>query len=233
MYNPGESMENNSRQREITALQIQQRNKERVNVFLDGEFAFGLNLLAAMQLRKGQLLGPAEIAALQGEDDERRAYESALHYVGYRPRSAQEIERNLQEKEYAPEVIAATLQRLHDENILNDEEFARYWVENRTQFRPRGSQALRYELRQKGIDNATIAAAVENVDQDAAAWAALAPKLARFTGLEEREFAQKVSGLLARRGFSYEIVRRVIKRAWGDLHDAPMGDDNDFLISEE
>jgi regulatory protein len=65
----------------ITALQFQKRNKERVNVYLDGTYAFGLAAMQAAQLRKGQVLSDEEIAALKAQDDRQRAFNLALRFL--------------------------------------------------------------------------------------------------------------------------------------------------------
>jgi regulatory protein len=198
----------------ITSLEIQKRNKERVNVFLDGEFGFALNLFAAAGLKKGQELSGAEIEQLQQDDERQVAYQRALGFLSHRPRSRAEIERYLREKGYEAPLIEQTVQRLQETKVLDDEEFARFWRESREQFRPRSSRALRYELRQKGIDKAVIDEAVAAVDDDAAAWAAVEPKLARWQELEQVEFAKKVMGFLARRGFAHDVARRAYNHAW-------------------
>ena len=77
-----------------------------------------------------------------------------------------------------------------------------------------GRTALRYELRQKGVANETIDAALEEQDEERAAWAALASKLDRWATLEQAEFEQKVMGYLARRGFRYDVSREVSQAAW-------------------
>jgi regulatory protein len=201
----------------ITALEVQKKNKERVNVFLDGEFAFGLNLMAAAQLKKGQVLAAAEIEALRQEDERHIAYQRALNLLGFRPRSEAEVRRYLRGKAYGDEVIDAVVQRLQQGEYLNDQSFSQFWVEGREQFSPRSARALRYELRQKGVERSVIDAAVAAVDEDAAAWAAVESKLARWQDLNQTDFERKISGFLARRGFSYEVVRRISRRAWAEL----------------
>lgn len=199
---------------QITSLQQQKNNQERVSVFLDGEFAFGVTLDAALHLAKGQYLSDEEIAALKADDEHERAYQSALHFLGARPRSSAEVQRNLREKGFDDELIAASIARLLEHGYLNDEEFARYWLDNRSRFRPRSAKAIRYELRQKGVERDAIESALEELDEDAAAWDAAASKLARLRDLPRDEFEQKLGGFLARRGFSYETSRRVVQRAW-------------------
>jgi SOS response regulatory protein OraA/RecX len=76
---------------------------------------------------------------------------------------------------------------------------------------------LRYELRQKGVDNTVLDDVMSEVDDETAAWAALEPKLERWRVLDQMEFYQKVTSFLARRGFNYDVTRRVCKRAWVTL----------------
>jgi regulatory protein len=71
----------------ITALRFQKRNKNRVNVYLDGQFAFGLVAIEAARLRVGQTLSDNDVARLQMRDEVERAYERALNFLSYRPRS--------------------------------------------------------------------------------------------------------------------------------------------------
>jgi regulatory protein len=209
----------------ITALKIQEKDKTRVNVFLDEQFAFAISLNAALNLRKGQQISEAEIEQLQRDDERQRAYTKALHFLGFRARSQAEIEQYLREKACPPPVIEEVVQRLLAEKYLDDQAFARLWVDNREQTRPRSSRALRYELRQKGVDDTVINDLVDTVDDDAAAWAAVEPKLARWKALEQQEFFKKLSGFLARRGFTYAVTRRIYKRAWAELGD----DENDEI----
>jgi regulatory protein len=206
----------------ITKLEVQQRNKERVSVYLDDEFAFGIDIMAAAGLRRGQQLSDAEIAQLQADDDNHRAYLSAVRLLGTRPRSRQELERRLREKQYAPEAITHALERLEREGLVDDAEFARYWSENRTVFRPRSTRALRFELRQKGVSNEDMEEALEAVDDDEAAWAAIQPKLDAWQRLPVEEFQQSVLTFLARRGFSSQTARRAWNRLQeGDAKDLP------------
>jgi regulatory protein len=209
----------------ITKLELQKKNKARVNVFLDEKFAFGLNLNAALGLKKGQELSPAEIEQLRQGDEVQVAYERALFFLGFRPRSRAEVEQYLREKEFDATIIETVVQKLLAEKHLDDEAFAQFWLESREQFRPRSARALRYELRQKGIDRAVIDEAVATVDEDAAAWAVIEPKLARWQRLEQPDFTQKVLSLLARRGCADDIARRICKRAWAQVAGTDLGED--------
>jgi regulatory protein len=196
----------------VTRMMVQKHNKERVSIFLDEEYAFSLEIMAAAQLRKGQMLSAAEVAELQGHDEQVRAYLAAVRLLGIRPRSRVEIERALKGKEYREGAIAYAVERLQREGYIDDADFARFWSENRSQFRPRSSRALRYELRQKGVASEDMTEALEAVDDDEAAWAAAATRLRQWQNLPADEARQKLYAFLARRGFSFERSRRVWRR---------------------
>jgi regulatory protein len=201
----------------ITALKFQKRNKERVSVFLDGEYAFGLTAVEAARLQRGQVLSDSEISALKMQDEQNRAFNRALNFLSYRPRSRVEVERYLRGKAVDEETVADVLLRLEQARYVDDETFARFWVENREQFRPRSRRALRYELRQKGVSNAIIDRVLGSVDDEAAAWRAIEGRLDRWANLPSDRFRQKVMGYLSRRGFDYSTISLTVKKAFQTL----------------
>jgi regulatory protein len=202
----------------ITALKIQKRNKERVNVYLDDEYALAVTALVAATLKKDQYLTDAEIERLKSRDERHKAYEQAIRYLGFRARSQAEMGRYLRGKRYSPEVVTDTIARLLQEHYLDDEAFARSWLRDRERFRPRSRQALRYELKQKGIADEVIEAVLVDLDEDELAWAALERKLYQWKNLGEEDFKKKALGFLGRRGFNYEVARTICDRAWASLN---------------
>ncbi|RMG96189.1 MAG: regulatory protein RecX [Chloroflexi bacterium] len=200
--------------KKVTALTTQKRNKNRVNVYLDGEFAFGLPAIVAARLSLGQLLSEADIARLQKENALETAKEQALRYLTYRPRSRTELRRYLQQKGHEPETITAVLDRLTDLNLIDDKAFARYWVEQRETFRPRSKIALQQELMAKGVSREAIEAAIETVDELDAARKAAQKQLYRWRNLPEQAFKTKLGQFLQRRGFGYEIILEIIDELW-------------------
>jgi len=207
----------------ITALQPQQRQRDRISVFLDGEFAFGLPDTEAARLRVGQELSDETIAALRAVEAVTRAFDSAVRLLARRPYSAAEIRRSLSSKEIAPGVIDEALARLEALGYIDDAAFAQYWVENRERFRPRGARALRYELRQKGIADALISRALDGFDGAESAYAAAQDQARRLRGLDRRTFRTRLSGFLVRRGFEYETVREAVDRLLRDLDEIDTG----------
>jgi regulatory protein len=204
----------------ITALVAQKKNPDRVNVYLDGQFAFGLAAIEAVWLRRGQVLSEADIERLQAADDVEQAREKALRFLSNRPRSAWEVRQNLLKAGYGDATIDRVLERLRSVALVDDAAFARYWIENRAQFKPRGAVALRQELRRKGVERDVIDAVLaegEHADEQAAIQAALA-KADRYRQLPRPEFSQKLGAYLARRGFNYETVREAVQVAWQTVH---------------
>jgi len=202
----------------ITAIEAQKKNPQRVNVYLDGEFAFGLARIVAAWLQVGQTLTDEKIAALQGEDAREMAYQRALRFLSYRPRSLAEIRRNLRKHEAPEAVIAATLERLQRNGLADDEQFAQAWVENRNTFRPRSRWALSVELRQKGLAEEVIQSTLdENVDDSALAYEAGVRKARKLTGLEWPDFRRKLGEFLARRGFSYPVIAPLLSQIWEEV----------------
>ncbi|MEZ4516496.1 MAG: RecX family transcriptional regulator [Chloroflexota bacterium] len=198
---------------------MQKRNQSRVNVFLDGEFAFGLALNPALTLKVGQELSDADIASLQREDDFETAKDRAVRQLARRPYSAAEIDRYLRRHSHDTDSIARVLEYLSEMNYVNDEAFAEFWVEQRDTFRPRSRLALRQELAQKGLSSELITQAVESVDEAAAAQRLAEKQSRRWQHLSEAEFYRKVGGYLQRHGFPYSIVEPVVTEAWQSIND--------------
>lgn len=213
----------------ITALRLQKKNKERVNVFLDDEYAFALSVTDAAGLRKGQLLSDADIGELRAAGDLHKVYSQALRYLGYRPRSSSELRRYLQGKTPEAATVDAVLARLEREQLVDDAAFARFWIEDRSRFRPRSARALRHELRRKGLAPDVIDQALADLDEEAAAWDAAAKKLSSWRHLDQDAFDRKLLGHLSRRGFSYGIARSTCERAWAALHDEDSPDHSDLF----
>lgn len=146
-------------------------------------------------------------------DDAAVVLEAALRFLEPRERSIGEVRRRLSRVGYREELVEGAIARLIELGMLDDQAFARTWIESRDRARPRGERALRFELARKGIDkqtaDATIAArAAEQPDADAEGAARLlarnARSLARVGDLRARQ--QRAYALLARNGFDPEVA---------------------------
>ena len=204
--------------KKITAIEVQKRSPNRVNIHLDGEFAFGLARIVAAWLRVGQELSEEKIEQLQADDSRERAFQQAMLFLSYRARSESEIRQNLRKHEIPEPVIEQTLERLRQDGLANDHQFAHAWVENRSTFRPRSRRLMAMELRQKGLNQEAVSSAVESLDDETLAYEAAQKRATRFKSLEWNEFRKKLSDFLARRGFSYAVIAPVVTRIWNEAH---------------
>ncbi len=198
----------------ITRLVYQTHNRQRVNVFLDGTYAFAVTDTVAARLKIGQSLSDAEIAQMQGGDLAARAYDKALRYLAPRPRSRAEVAAHLERAGVPAEVVTEVMSQLQEQGYIDDDAFAAWWVDNRQRFSPRGTQALRLELTQKGVDRDVIDGALAQVDSTAQALAAGSAKVARWQHLSHDDFSRKMLGHLQRRGFSYATAKAVTDELW-------------------
>lgn len=196
----------------ITALKMKARSNKRVVIHLDGSPAFTLAPVLAAALRVGQTLDQSQVTELKHRQSKEEAYQRALSLLSRRPRSELELRQYFKRRGIDSEIGDTVLQRLRERGLVDDEAFARAWVENRTAFRPRGPWALRAELRKKGVANETIDAALEGFDQEQAAYKAASKVARRWSELSAEDFRSRLDAHLARRGFDYQILPRVITR---------------------
>lgn len=205
--------------REITALKAQKKNPNRISVFLDGEYAFGLSRIVAAWLRIGQILSEADIDRLKQQDTSEVAYQKSLRFLSVRPRSEVEVHRKLTEQGFEESVVDTTIQRLKENGFLGDEKFAQTWVENRTTFRPRGKRMLAVELRQKGVEEDVIQKALaETEDENSLAYQAAVKYARRLAGSDWETFRKRLGAYLMRRGFSYGTIAPVLRQVWEETH---------------
>lgn len=200
---------------------MQTGDHERVNVFVDGAFAIGIDLATLQRegLFKGKVLSEDDWARLVRAESDNKAWHAALRLLEARPRAEREIRDRLRRKQFEPEQIDATIARLRDLGLLDDAQFARLWVANRAATSPKGAQALRYELISKGVDRQIAGEIVEDA-LDPATEAEMCEQVARkalpryASSPDRATFQRKLGGLLQRRGFAWDTVGPVLDRLW-------------------
>ncbi len=204
--------------KKITALKAQKKNPNRVNVYLDGEFAFGLTRIVAAWLSVGQDLNEEQIARLEQQDSGEVALENAVKFISYRSRTKSEIRRRLLEKGFSDQEIDKVLEHLRSSGLVADEQYARSWVESRSASHPRSRRLMTMELRQKGVSNLDIEKALEETeDDDTLAYQAAVRYARRLSALEWDKFRERLSGFLLRRGFAYGTIAPLVRRVWSEI----------------
>ncbi|WP_322798649.1 regulatory protein RecX [Thermoflexus sp.] len=184
-----------------------------VAVYLDGRRAFRLTAIEAAQLRPGQVLTDEEIRQLLERDLLEQAHEVALRFLSYRPRSEREVADHLRRKGFNVQTVEAELDRLRQVGLVDDRAFARFWIENRTAFRPRSRRALQAELRRKGISPAIIQEVLReaSLDEHSLALRLARERARRLQGLGPLTFRRRLTGYLLRRGFDGELVKEILR----------------------
>lgn len=207
----------------ITDISLQVRNPDRVNVSVDGKYRFSLDILQVTELgiKIGREYSEEELVELENESQFGKLYARALEYTMMRPHSAKEVRDYLWRKtrttrvrvpdsnEYrerpgvSQEIADRVYNRLAQKGYLNDENFARYWVENRNTRKGISKRKLIAELRTKGVDSVVIEQALQNSPRE--------EKDDLRNILEKKRYKyddeQKLIAYLMRQGFPYDAVR--------------------------
>jgi regulatory protein len=149
---------------------------------------------------------------LEKTEDFLKFYERVARYIAIRPRSKKEITDYLVRKKVSPALSTQIIAQLGESNLINDAEFAYWWVDQRSTFRPKGKRALLAELSQKGISR-EIAEKVINqqVNELPLAAAAAQKKLKTLSRFSPEDQRQKLTSFLLRRGFSWETIKSVLQ----------------------
>jgi len=201
--------------KKVTAIRAGRRGK-RVNVFLDGSFAFSLEAEVAMKknLKLEQELSEDEIEALTGADLFQRCLNAAFRYLGYRPRSEAELRERLKRRGFEAGNVEAALTRLREQGLVDDLAFAQFWKDNRETFRPRSQWLTRLELRRKGVTDNIIDQVVADVDDEDSAYRAAQSRAHRLPDSDYEGFRHRLGGYLKRRGFGYSVINNTVERLW-------------------
>jgi regulatory protein len=216
----------------ITALRAQANDPQRVNLFINDKFAIGisLNTISKLNLYVGQEVtddGYARIEQTEGAD---KAMQIALRFLEARPRSSAEIRERLRQKAFDATVIEQALERLSQAGLIDDDAFARFWVENRQTCRPRGIGALRNELRLKGVDRAIVETVLSDDeltgDEPERAMTLARAAVRKYAKAPDRmTFTRRLGGYLQRRGFNFETIRPIVDQLWDELRQGQDAED--------
>ncbi len=202
--------------KKITAIRSGRGRQKRLNISLDGKFAFSLAVEVAVKecLAVGQELNARQIEAITKANQFHRCSNAAFHYLDYRPRSESELKGRLHRRGFDDNVIDAVITKLKEQGLVDDMAFAQFWKENRQSFNPRSQRLTKVELRQKGVASDIIDRVVDVADDDDSAFRAAQDKARRLYLSDYRNFRNRLGEYLKRRGFDYGVINRVVERLW-------------------
>ncbi|PKO07409.1 MAG: hypothetical protein CVU41_01555 [Chloroflexi bacterium HGW-Chloroflexi-3] len=205
-------------QKTITALTIQKKNPKRVNIILDGEFSFGMYVINAGHLKVGQTISLEMIDSLKKVDQIENCFQKALKYISYKPRTKSEVVKKLNEMHVEEDIISNVMYTLVEKGYVNDFQYAKNWVENRSIYKPRSKKLITWELKNKQISEEIISEVTgEMIPEEKLAILAAEKYARRLSGYEKEVFFRRLSGYLIRRGFSYSTVNATVQTIWNNL----------------
>ncbi|WP_408009413.1 recombination regulator RecX [Pseudalkalibacillus sp. A8] len=206
----------------IAKITVQKKNKSRFNVYIDRgngeEFGFGIDeeVYIKSGIRKGMELTDEQIEELLVEDQFSKGLNSAMHFLSFRMRSIEEVDRFLLKKEFDPVTRKAVIERLQVMGYLNDLDFAKMFIRSKISITKKGPKALKQELNQKGVDEKIIEEALTiypHDEQIEEATNLVQKKAKQYKKLSENALKQKLAQVLQQKGFSWSVIEQAIEKA--------------------
>lgn len=200
----------------ITKIEIQKKNKERVNIYLDGEYAFSISaeLIYKENIKVKDVVDVERLKSVADKESYIRCKNSALKTIERSYKTEKEVIEKLKIKGYEQKHIEESIKFLKEYKFLNDDYYAEAFI--RDKLSSKGSQRIRQELIKKGISRDTIEKKLYGIDKDTEKNTAreLANKKLRVIQKSEKD-TYKISGKLYRflisRGYTYDVVKEVVK----------------------
>lgn len=187
---------------QISRLVAGKKNPGRINVYLDGVFAFALSLDEVVKngLKKGKELTDDQVKVLKKTDALNWVYAKILNFLSFRPRTEFEVRTRLKKYDVTDAISTDwIINKLTDQGYLSDFSFAKWFVESRTHNRPRSKRHLTSELRARGVDISIINQVLTETDET--------HSLEQLIAKKRTLSRDKLLQYLLRRGFKYDLVQ--------------------------
>lgn len=198
----------------VITLLKPQKNGRRVNVYLDEKFAFGIDLinLVKNELKVGLELSDEKIKEIVKKSEFQKTLDKLLKFATLRPRSEREIKNYLIRKKVHESLCGDLFEKLKKFYLIDDLAFSRWWIEQRTAFGPRGKRALMVELLGKGVKKEVIEEALKGlmINEKEMALSLVQRCSRKWERYDAKEGLKKKSEFLARKGFSWDIIKEVL-----------------------
>jgi len=198
----------------LVTLLKPQKNGKRVNVYLDGVFGFGIDLdnLVMSHIKIGMELTDEEIEKIVRKAEFQKVLDRLIRFASIRPRSEREIGDYLKRKKVHESLFIDLIEKLRHFDLLDDSKFAKWWVDQRLAFKKISLRVLKLELGKKGIDKNTIDDVLANtpIDEEKTAKELLEKRFYKWEKLEPKLAKQKKFQYLASKGFSWEVIEKVV-----------------------
>lgn len=200
----------------ITKIEVGKRNKERVNIYIDNEYAFSISaeLVYKENIKVKDEINVERLKKLADEDNYIKCKNSALKIIERTYKSEKELRDKLVLKGYDDHIIKQTINFLREYNLLNDTNYAKMYVKDRS--RNQGKNKIKYKLIQKGIDENIIEEELNKIDKDEIKKVVYEMALKKYRVLSKREndnykLTQKLYRFLIGKGYDYDLIKDVVK----------------------
>jgi len=210
--------------KKITKIEYQKNNKDRVNIYLDDKFEFGidLNIMIKYSLSKNMELDDEFITKILIEEDKIKAYNYAVTILSRSAKSEKELRRKMFEKGYEPEFIDITIDKLKINKYIDDDDYSDRFIHDKINFSKYGKRKIKEALNNKGIDRQTIEEKLSLISADDEISRALTlgeKKLNSLTKEDKLKKYMKLSNFLIGKGFEYETVKKVVSKLLKENYD--------------
>lgn len=200
----------------ITKIEVGKRNKERVNIYIDEEYAFSISaeLVYKENLKVKDKIDVDSLKKLADEDNYLKCKNSALRTIEKTYKSEKELRDKLSLKGYEDHIIKRTMDFLREYNLLDDTNYAKMYVKDRA--KNQGKKKIKYALLQKGIDENVIEDELEKLNNDEIRSLVYDMALKKYNILKKREsdsykLSQKLYRFLMGKGYDYDLIKDVVK----------------------
>jgi regulatory protein len=195
----------------VTDITRQKNNRDIFNIYVDGKFICGLSSLelSVCNLRIGQKITPKIICDIQKTSANSKAYNMSLRYLSFRPRSVYEMRQYLIRKKVDGKQIDNTIEKLVQNDLLNDEKFCDSWVNSRDLVKPTSKKVLFLELVSKGVDKAIIEKTLNNREEGI--------EIENIKHLAQKKISyntdqRKIIDFLLRRGYRFSDIKEALSQ---------------------
>lgn len=201
----------------VTKIEVQKKNENRVNIYLDGEFFIGTfkEIIYKLNIRKDTDIDEERLKELVDEESYIKAKNKAYSILNRAMQSEKQLRYKLFKREFSEETIDRVISKLKEYKMINDNEMAKSIVQDKKKFKKYGRKRIQQDLYKKKIDKDLIDNALEDeLDSEEEYENALylaKKKLKKIKDTDKRKVYQKLGRHLAYKGFEYDIVSKVIR----------------------
>jgi regulatory protein len=203
--------------KKITKIEYQKNNKDRVNIYLDDKFEFGidLNIMVKYSLSKNMVLDDEFISGILIEEDKTKAYNYAISVLSRSPKSEKELRLKITQKGYDVDLANIIIDKLKANKYIDDEDYSDRFIHDKINLSKYGRRKIKEALYHKGIDRQIIDEKLSLISMDdeiKRAYNLGEKKLKSMSNIENTKKYVKLSNFLIGKGFDYETVRKVVSK---------------------